>query len=106
MYFFNQEVDVHVSFLLPEIPLELLKTLRPRQKRVIETDAIYVRACTFIGIPPSQTYVKQVKTQRSISMANTALSHTTVKPIAISLVVSQTYCHISCSKSNLLPYIL
>ncbi|WAQ98466.1 LR74A-like protein [Mya arenaria] len=67
-------------------PLELVKFAKKRQRYVIETDDIYVRACAFMGITASQTYVKQVTTTHAVSMANTSLSHVTIKPIAISLV--------------------
>ncbi|XP_052793098.1 leucine-rich repeat-containing protein 74A-like [Mya arenaria] len=69
-----------------EEPLELVKFAKKRQRYVIETDDIYVRACAFMGITASQTYVKQVTTTHAVSMANTSLSHVTIKPIAISLV--------------------
>lgn len=77
------------SCLFSEVPLELVKSYRPEQRYVIETEDIYERACLYYRITSSQTYVKQVTTTRAISMANTSLSAGTVKPIAISLVVSE-----------------
>ncbi|XP_060551363.1 leucine-rich repeat-containing protein 74A-like [Ruditapes philippinarum] len=69
-----------------DVPLESLRTYKPRKIRVVQTDDIYVRACSFLGITASQTYIKQVTTTREVCMANTSLSYLTIKPIAISLV--------------------
>lgn len=83
------------SCLFSEVPLELVKSYVPEHRYVIETEDIYERACLYYRITSSQTYVKQVTTTRAISMANTSLSAGTVKPIAISLVVSGKNRHTS-----------
>lgn len=69
-----------------DIPLESLRTYKTPKIRVVKTSDIYLRACSFLGNTASQTYLKQVATSQSICMANTSLSHITIKPIAISLV--------------------
>ncbi|KAH3841936.1 leucine-rich repeat-containing protein 74A-like [Dreissena polymorpha] len=69
-----------------ELPLEMVKSYIKPKRYVVETEEIYTRACSFMHITASQTYVKQVSSTRAVSMANTSLSNVSVKPIAISLV--------------------
>lgn len=72
-----------------DIPLEHMKFYKTPRARVVETEDIYRKACSNQGVTASQTFVKQVTTSRSISMANSSLSYLMVKPIAISLVKDQ-----------------
>lgn len=74
--------------LFLDITLEDVKYFKRPRLPVKRTEVLYQKACALCGITPSQNYAKQTVTSRSILMSNCSLSHLTVKPIAISLVVS------------------
>ncbi|KAL4230987.1 hypothetical protein ACF0H5_011360 [Mactra antiquata] len=86
-----------------DIPLETLKQYIAPRRRLIETADIYTRACSHLGVIPSQTYIKQINTSRRVCMANTSLSHLTMKPLSISLVRDSRISHLDLSGNDIGP---
>ena len=80
-----------IVVLFQDLELEEVKHYKRPRVPIKRTEVAYLRACSICGITPSQNYAKQTVTSRAILMSNCCLSHLTIKPIAISLVVSPSW---------------
>lgn len=85
--FIRNKMSINVSFSLPDIAIADLKSHKTPRRIITKTREMYNIACVMCGVVPLRQYVKQCS-GRYVNLSNVMLSAQSIKPIAISLVVS------------------